>query len=306
MGRFYFDKPRSVEESLRNQLTRLAEEPAKLNKNDEQLERSINVNERGVRHIVYFAFDASASIGLNNLKTGIGLAKAITRKINVTDDGHRVGAVRFNNTAKLMLSPMNVKSTDAALLALDAVATEKTAGGTAIREAVRAITTSLEIVDRHLKKDGFKLKFSIFFITDGKANLGGSPAKDVENLRKRHYADIYCIGLTGSPDHSALKQLATDTDHVFILRNYAVMQWLADHLTNGTTVTVSSTMSSGRRLRRIFRSLDSSEAGRTKRRKEQGGTAAVIRRLRTHSAMIPVRRHYMRWDADPDCQACCE
>ncbi|KAM7303822.1 complement factor B [Ixodes scapularis] len=235
IGRFYFDKPRSVEESLRNQLTRLAEESAKLNKNDEQLERSINVNERGVRHIVYFAFDASASIGLNNLKTGIGLAKAITRKINVTDDGHRVGAVRFNNTAKLMLSPMNVKSTDAALLALDAVATEKTAGGTAIREAVKAITTSLEIVDRHLKKDGFKLKFSIFFITDGKANLGGSPAKDVENLRKRHYADIYCIGLTGSPDHSALKQLATDTDHVFILRNYAVMQWLADHLTNGTT-----------------------------------------------------------------------
>ncbi|KAM7298555.1 terminal uridylyltransferase 7-like, partial [Ixodes scapularis] len=46
--------------------------------------------------------------------------------------------------------------------------------------------------------------------------------------------------------------------------------------------------SSGRRLRRIFRSLDASEAGRTKRRKEQGGTAAVIRRLRTHSAMIPI------------------
>ncbi|KAM7313346.1 uncharacterized protein ISCGN_003213 [Ixodes scapularis] len=49
-------------------------------------------------------------------------------------------------------------------------------------------------------------------------------------------------------------------------------------------------MSSGRRLRRIFRSLDSSEAGRTKRRREQGGTAAVIRRFRTHSAMIPVEQ----------------
>ncbi|KAG0429081.1 hypothetical protein HPB47_023988 [Ixodes persulcatus] len=34
-------------------------------------------------------------------------------------------------------------------------------------------------------------------------------------------------------------------------------------------------------------------AERTKRRKEQGRTAAVIHRLRTHSAMIPVRRHYM-------------
>ncbi|KAG0429109.1 hypothetical protein HPB47_023951 [Ixodes persulcatus] len=45
-------------------------------------------------------------------------------------------------------------------------------------------------------------------------------------------------------------------------------------------------MPSGRRLRRIVRLLDASEAGRTKRRKEQGGTAAVIHRLRTHSAMI--------------------
>ncbi|KAM7311220.1 putative neprilysin [Ixodes scapularis] len=31
--------------------------------------------------------------------------------------------------------------------------------------------------------------------------------------------------------------------------------------------------------------------------------AAVIHRLNTHSAIIPVRRHNMRWDADPDSQA---
>ncbi|KAM7298682.1 nuclear hormone receptor FTZ-F1 beta [Ixodes scapularis] len=43
--------------------------------------------------------------------------------------------------------------------------------------------------------------------------------------------------------------------------------------------------------------------GRTKRRKEQIRTAAVIHRPNTHSAIIPVRRHNMRWDADPDCQA---
>uniref|UniRef100_A0A147BDR0 C3/C5 convertase n=1 Tax=Ixodes ricinus TaxID=34613 RepID=A0A147BDR0_IXORI len=235
IGRFYSEKPWSAEERLRKKLMRLAEESPKLNKSDEELELSINVNERGVRHVVFFAFDASGSIGLNNLKAGVALAKAITRKINVTEDGHRVGAVRFNNTAKVMLNPMHVRSTDSALRALDAVATEKTAGGTSIIAAVRTIRTNLEIVENHLRKDGLKLKFSIFFITDGKANLGGTPAKDVKELRNNRYADIYCIGLTGSPDHSALKQLATDTDHVFILRNYAVMQWLADYLTNGTT-----------------------------------------------------------------------
>ncbi|KAG0440222.1 hypothetical protein HPB47_016366 [Ixodes persulcatus] len=62
-------------------------------------------------------------------------------------------------------------------------------------------------------------------------------------------------------------------------------------------------MTSRRRLRRIFRSLDASEVERTKRRKEQVRTAAVIHRLRTHFAIIPVRRHNMRWDADPACQA---
>ncbi|KAG0436405.1 hypothetical protein HPB47_017960 [Ixodes persulcatus] len=60
---------------------------------------------------------------------------------------------------------------------------------------------------------------------------------------------------------------------------------------------------SRRRLRRSFRSLDASEVERTKRRKEQVRTAAVIHRLRTHFAIIPVRRHNMRWDADPACQA---
>ncbi|KAM7284929.1 hypothetical protein ISCGN_031927 [Ixodes scapularis] len=68
-------------------------------------------------------------------------------------------------------------------------------------------------------------------------------------------------------------------------------------------VTVSSIMTSHRSLRRIFRSLDASEVGRTKRRKEEVRTAAVIHRLRTHSAIIPVRRHNMWWDSDPDCQA---
>ncbi|KAG0422075.1 hypothetical protein HPB47_002076 [Ixodes persulcatus] len=62
-------------------------------------------------------------------------------------------------------------------------------------------------------------------------------------------------------------------------------------------------MTSRRRLRRIFRSLDASEVERTKRRKEQVRTAAVIHRLRTHFAIIPVHRHNMRCDADPACQA---
>ncbi|KAG0444859.1 hypothetical protein HPB47_013306 [Ixodes persulcatus] len=67
-----------------------------------------------------------------------------------------------------------------------------------------------------------------------------------------------------------------------------------------STVTVSSMMTSRRRL---LRSLDASEVERTKRRKEQVRTAAVIHRPRTHFAIIPVRRHNMWWDADPACQA---
>ncbi|KAG0415570.1 hypothetical protein HPB47_007260 [Ixodes persulcatus] len=38
-------------------------------------------------------------------------------------------------------------------------------------------------------------------------------------------------------------------------------------------------------------------------RKEHIRTAAVIHRLRTHFIIIPVRRHNMRWEADPACQA---
>ncbi|CAN7992754.1 unnamed protein product, partial [Ixodes hexagonus] len=236
-GRFYFDNPLVIDSNLRNHLTQVAQESADLNENDMPLERSLNLNEQGVRHVVYFAFDASASIGLNNLKTGVGLAKAITRKINVTLNGHRVGALRFNNTATLTLNPLTVISTDAALRALDAVATERTVGGTAIKTALREIRMNAELVQGQAERANTKNKFSVFFITDGKANLGGSPATEVREFKKRFKAEIYCIGLTGSPDHKALKELASEPaeEHVFILRNYAVMQWLADHLTNGTT-----------------------------------------------------------------------
>uniref|UniRef100_A0A224YCD9 CUB and sushi multiple domains protein n=1 Tax=Rhipicephalus zambeziensis TaxID=60191 RepID=A0A224YCD9_9ACAR len=233
LGKFYYDSPRSVRNIITKEVDTISE-PANYSVNENRPEsRSIHINEENTdTYFVYFLFDGSTSIGEKNFRTGISLAKAITRKLNVNHTKHRVGAIVFNKSAKLDIRPEEKANEGQLLKKLDAL--NYTSGGTSIRAALNEMKMSIVAVKNTPEAKKKRPKFAAFLITDGKANIGGVAEKEAEELKVGHGVDMYCIGITGAVHREALNKIASKQDNVFILRDYDSLQWLAETLTNGT------------------------------------------------------------------------
>lgn len=78
-GKYYFDRPWDIQKAMSESVATETTEPAV--DTTEGRARSLNLNLDGVRHVVYFLLDSSASIGSRNFNTSISLAKAITKKV---------------------------------------------------------------------------------------------------------------------------------------------------------------------------------------------------------------------------------
>ncbi|XP_037518790.1 complement factor B [Rhipicephalus sanguineus] len=230
LGKFYYDTPRSVNNIITQEVGAISK-PANTTviDNGKAEGRTINLNKENVYpHYVYFLFDGSTSIGQKNFRTGISLAKAITRKLNVNHTEHRVGAIVFNKTAEWGIRPDENANEENVLKKFDAL--KFTSGGTSISAALKLLTESIART-RHKNR---AIKFAAFLITDGKANIGGGAEKDADMLKKQYGVDVYCIGITGALHMETLNKIASKQENVFVLRNYDSLQWLADTLTNGT------------------------------------------------------------------------
>ncbi|XP_064484455.1 sushi, von Willebrand factor type A, EGF and pentraxin domain-containing protein 1-like [Ornithodoros turicata] len=236
IGKFYYDMPLQAKERLMKPLTVIKSMSDALNAPvEENRARALNLNVSGVRHVVYFVIDASSSMGEIDFRKGVALARAIIMKINVTERGHRVGVITFSNNATRVVRPHADHSMDLVLERLRNVT--YIGGGTALTKALEAVRTDYDGIRSRGASDPTKLRLSIFLISDGKANLGGSPKQIITLLRKGIYnAEVYGIGVTTSPDRKALKELVSTPikDHLFILRDYDSIKWLAEILTNGT------------------------------------------------------------------------
>ncbi|XP_077541460.1 complement factor B-like [Haemaphysalis longicornis] len=237
LGKYYFDDQRNVEEAVGYKLQKDMRPPPPPPGGDvdEAKARALILSNPNIRNYVYFLLDASTSIGERNFRHGINLAKAITRKVTVSEGGNRIGAVVFARNATIEINMLECTSTDDALQQLDNIR-YLDGSGTSIKAGVEAVARNLHSVKNHLQGDHKNVKFSVFLITDGKANIGGGAEKVAKILGERK-VEVYCIGITGSTDAKALKELASKPveTHFFILRNYDALQWLADVLTNDTT-----------------------------------------------------------------------
>ncbi|XP_077485540.1 complement factor B-like isoform X2 [Amblyomma americanum] len=228
IGKFYYDKKLLARTTLDGMAAKIPAVNATSGKDSDASQRVLSLNDSNApRHFVYFLFDASASIGPTNFQTGINLAKAITRKVNVTVGGHRVGAIVFTNDAWLEINPLEVDNGTVVLQKLGKI--EYKNGGTSINKALGTLRDNIANVK------GFysNIKFAAFLISDGKANIGGDAYKEANALKQNH-VEMYCIGITGRRNDEALIRLATKEENVLILRNYDALQWLAEILTNGT------------------------------------------------------------------------
>ncbi|XP_077541579.1 complement receptor type 2-like isoform X2 [Haemaphysalis longicornis] len=217
IGKYYFDDQRNVEEALRSILREDIRPPAL---------------QEDYSNYVYFLLDASTSIGERNFRRGINLAKAITRKVTISEDGNRIGAIVFATNASVEINMLDCNSTDDALQKLDNIR-YLDGRGTSIKAGVEAVVTNLHAVTNHLQAAQNNVKVSVFLITHGKANIGGR-AGNVAKLLKGKKIEVYCIAITGSADAKALEELASYPveKHLFLLRNYDALQWLADRLNN--------------------------------------------------------------------------
>lgn len=184
------------------------------------------------RYIFYFAFDVSGSVRETNFRRSIQFAKAIVKRVGITKQGARAGALTFSSSSQIKFLPIQYETTQEVLEALDNL--KYTGGGTAASSALAQIRLELiPLADEIFSKKG--IKTVIFILTDGKANMGGDPQEQAE-LLKQAGVEIYCIGVTNSFHAASLYKIASlpIEEHVFILQDYATMSYLIEQITNGS------------------------------------------------------------------------
>lgn len=192
--------------------------------------RILDLNFPG-RIILYFIFDSSGSVGEENFRISIDFAKALVRKVRVTQNGARAGALTFSSEAIVQFMPVEFSTTEDVIKALDDMEYKK--GGTATTAALEKLLTDVMPMTKAWL--GPKTKSVIFILTDGKANMGGDPQLKAKEL-KEVGAEIYCIGITGSLMKDTLYKVASEPhdEHVFILNDYNTMSYLIQAVINGT------------------------------------------------------------------------
>ncbi|XP_064484452.1 uncharacterized protein LOC135397052 isoform X2 [Ornithodoros turicata] len=195
----------------------------------------LNLDAPGVRHVVYFVIDASSRMGERDFWKGVALARAMIMKINVTERGHRVGVLTFSNRSTRVVSPSRHHSMDVVLERLRGVI--YVGGGTALVSALEEVMVEYHTAWARFVGDRKKLKLSIFLITDEKASLGWRPKQIIAMLKKGKFgAEIYGISVSSRPGRDALNDVVSTPieNHLFILRDFDSILWLAAILTNGT------------------------------------------------------------------------
>ncbi|GFY55938.1 serine protease 42 [Trichonephila inaurata madagascariensis] len=243
LGRHDFDNSLSVSEILKEAITEKEKEQKKelyeyrkalfstFHNGSTPMAKRLSLSYTG-RYIFYFAFDVSGSVRENNFRESVKFAKAIVKKIGISEHGARAGALTFSSSAKTEFMPLEYKKTDDVLRALDNL--QYTGGGTAARSALSQIREELiPLTEKYLSKKG--IKSVIFILTDGKSNMGGDPQEQAEML-KQAGVEIYCIGVTNSAEKASLYKIASlpEKEHVFILQDYATLSYLIEEITNGS------------------------------------------------------------------------
>ena len=73
---------------------------------------------------------------------------------------------------------------------------------------------------------------ALFLITDGESNVGGSPKKAADRLKKDG-VEIYVIGVGKKVRDDSLKRLASNPKHVFEVKNFRDLKKIANLPTKG-------------------------------------------------------------------------
>ncbi|XP_054770112.2 complement factor B-like [Lytechinus pictus] len=198
---------------------------------DSRRKRDIDISSSSALDI-YFAFDASKSVGLRNFERGKSFAKLLVNKlgVNISPDGTRVGAVFYSSTSTKAFNVNQYGSAEEVTSAINALIHYKNEG-TNLPAALADIAFMLAETIHTTAPNTRKV---LFIITDGFSNVGGAPSQHALTLKHDFDLKIHCIGISHKTDKKALAEIASlpVNEHVFYLSDYVELDEAIDVITN--------------------------------------------------------------------------
>ena len=125
----------------------------------------------------------------------------------VNKDGFRVAIVDFASSAQIV-HPL-AKATELA----GKIKPIAARGGTNMREGLELAGHQLKNGKEQSSQASRQLRPTVFIFSDGHHNVGESPHRVAEEIKK--YADIVTIAFGDSADEALLKQIATSEQHFY-------------------------------------------------------------------------------------------
>ncbi|XP_070582220.1 complement factor B-like [Ptychodera flava] len=187
---------------------------------------------------LYFMFDASASVGLENFNKGLQFAKKLVEKVGVSDDrgGTRVGAMTYASDPIINFHLSDdLLTTEQVLVALDTINYEALQGrrGTGTSLALRELR-EIMIPQAEATLNRPLAKKALFIITDGRSNIGGDPSVEATKLKEDFDIAIHCVGISRDISKKQLASIVSEPqrEHLFFIQDYQRLDWLIDEATS--------------------------------------------------------------------------
>ena len=115
----------------------------------------------------------------------------------------------------------------------------KLGGGTATRHALE-IARKVVFVTKKTKRQR-----AMFFITDGRSNIGGGPEKAAKTLRRQYKVQITAIGVGKEVNTKELYAIGSKKEDVVIVRSYEELnQAIGKSVKIGKLITTNTPVSS--------------------------------------------------------------
>lgn len=249
---YTFDTPEEVAESFSASLSAVAD-ASDLNKTRGATSfRKIKIEQGGLLYI-YILLDASESVGEEEFNKEKDTANSLIEKISTFDVNPRYAILSFASEPKTIISLSDPESGNAAKvlekLKQFQYAAHEDKSGTNTREALEKVYEMM-VLKQEQEKDNFqKIRHVIILMTDGKANMGGSPTVSINKINsllgiikpgqgdpREEFLDVYVFGV-GEADPDEINALGSKKDkekHVYIVAEITDLQKVLDNIIDET------------------------------------------------------------------------
>ncbi|XP_074390333.1 complement factor B [Zonotrichia albicollis] len=244
-----FDAPEDAAEAFLASLTQTVE-VAEANRSQEATsKRRIRLDGAGALN-VFLVLDASRSVSARDYDSARDALAELVEKLASLGAVPRYGVLTFGSEPRVVLSPTEPMAADAAAVRerLKGMSLEEhsQAPGTNLAQALRAVYALLVQQERAQEMQGLRpapvtnsTRHVIVIMSDGRANMGGSPVPVVNQIRellsigrdprdpREEFLDIYTFGLGEEQDRTLLDSLASKKSgetHSFVLRDIKDLQ----------------------------------------------------------------------------------